>query len=153
MKAHHHLGSVLAILIGVYVAVTAYKLGLGSLHKPGAGFIFFWAAVLLIVLAGIDLGISIRGKARESSEEKPLWKGFRWHKVIWVLAGLSAYTYFFNALGFLLSTFLVMLFLFKIVEPFKWVNAILGSLLTIAIVYAVFGVWLKVPFPSGFLGF
>jgi putative tricarboxylic transport membrane protein len=153
MKAHHHLGSILAILIGAYVAITAYKLGLGSLHRPGAGFIFFWAAVLLIVLAATDLGISIPGRAREISDEKPLWKGFRWHKVVLVLAGLSASTYFFNGLGFLLSTFFVMLFLFKIVEPFKWVNAILGSLLTLAIVYAVFGIWLKVPFPSGFLGF
>jgi putative tricarboxylic transport membrane protein len=150
MKFHHHLGGVLGITIGIYVAVSAYRLGIGSLHKPGAGFIFFWAGILLAAMAGIDLLNSLKEKKRA---EKPLWKGFRWDKVILVLIGLSAYAYFFDALGFLPSTFLIMFFLFKAVEPIKWVNAILGSLLTMAIVYAVFGVWLKVPFPAGFLGF
>jgi putative tricarboxylic transport membrane protein len=150
---HHYIGSILMILVGIYVAAGAVKLGIGSVNKPGAGFIFLWLAVILASLAMIDLVTTILENKRTSAIRKPLWKGFRWGKVILVLAGVGVYAIVLDMLGFILSTFLVLLFLFKVVEPFKWRDAIIGSLLTISVVYAVFGIWLKVPFPSGILGY
>ena len=141
------------ILVGFYVAAGAIRLGVGSVSKPGAGFIFVWLAVILAGLAVIDLVNNIIENNKKSAVQKPLWKGFRWGKVIFVLAGVGVYAIVLDILGFILSTFLVLLFLFKVVEPFKWRDAIIGSVLTIAVVYAVFGIWLKVPFPSGILGY
>ena len=141
------------ILVGFYVTAGAVRLGVGSVNKPGAGFIFFWLALILAGLAAIDLVITIIGTKRNSAIRKPLWKGFRWGKVILVLAGVSVYAFVLDILGFILSTFLVLFFLFKAVEPVKWRDAIIGSVLTIAVVYAVFGIWLKVPFPTGIFGF
>jgi len=92
-------------------------------------------------------------KAAVDKKEKPIWVGVRWQKVLLVLAGLSLYTYLFNYLGFLTATFLLMVFLFKAVEPTKWWISIVGSLTTILISYGIFQLWLKVPFPQGFLGF
>ena len=141
------------ILVGTYVATGAIRLGIGSVNKPGAGFIFFWLAVLLICLATIDLATTIVESKRSNAIQKPLWKGFRWGKVILILVGLGVYAIVLDILGFILSTFLVLFFLFKVVEPVKWRDAIIGSLLTISVVYAVFGIWLKVPFPAGIFGY
>ena len=150
---HYYIGNILIILVGFYVAAGAVRLGVGSVNKPGAGFIFLWLAVILVGLAVIDLVTSIIGNKRKSAGRKPLWKGFRWGKVILVLAGVSVYTIVLDILGFIFSTFFVLLFLFKAVEPVEWKDAVIGSVLTIAVVYAVFGIWLKVPFPAGIFGF
>ena len=150
---HYYIGSILMILVGIYVATGAIRLGVGSVSKPGAGFIFLWLAIILAALAVIDLVTTVIANNKKNTIRKPLWKGFRWGKVILVLAGVGVYAIVLDILGFILSTFLVLFFLFKVVEPVKWRDAIIGSLLTIAVVYAVFGIWLKVPFPSGILGY
>jgi putative tricarboxylic transport membrane protein len=155
MKRYYGIESILWLVIGVYTAISAYRLGLGKLRQPGPGFIFFLAASLLIILSIIDLGMALIGKSKTDKDEKnePIWLGVRWQKVLLVLTGLSIYAYVFNFLGFLLSTFLLMIFLFKAVEPTKWWKSILGTLITILISYGVFRIWLKVPFPTGVLGF
>lgn len=155
MKRYYGIESILWLVIGVYTAISAYRLGLGKLRQPGLGFIFFLAASLLIILSIIDLGMALIGKSKTDKDEKnePIWLGVRWQKVLLVLTGLSIYAYVFNFLGFLLSTFLLMIFLFKAVEPTKWWKSILGTLITILISYGVFRIWLKVPFPTGVLGF
>lgn len=153
MKIHHLTGSIFWLIIGAYVAISAYKLGLGYLGKPGPGFIFFCAGLLLLFLAGVDLAAGFIAKRETYNKERPLWLGTRWQKVLLVLGALSGYVYFFNILGFLLSTFLLMVFLFKAVEPTKWWIAILGSLITILASYGIFELWLKVSFPQGILGF
>jgi hypothetical protein len=141
--------------MGVYTAIRAYRLGLGRLREPGPGFIFFLAASLLIILSIIDLGMTFIGKPKTDKDEKkePIWLGVRWQKVLLVLIGLSIYVFIFNFLGFLLSTFLLMMFLFKAVEPTKWWISILASVITILFSYGIFQVWLKVPFPNGILAF
>ena len=153
MKSHHQAASLFWLIIGVYVAITAYRLGLGHFHKPGPGFIFFWTALFLIILSAIDLATALRDKSPKGEKEMPLWSGIQWSKVLSVLVGLSVYVYLFNILGFLLSTFLLMIFLFKGVEPMKWWVSILSSLIAILITSSVFQLWLKVPFPTGILGF
>ena len=155
MKAHQRIGNVFWLMIGMYIAIKSYLLGLGNLRHPGSGFIFFVAALLLIILSAIDLAGTFIKKPKKDQgiEEHPLWAGFRWGKVLLVIGGLSAYIYSFNFLGFSLSTFLLMVFLFKGVEFTKWWIAIMSSLITILISYGLFKVWLKVPFPNGLLGF
>jgi hypothetical protein len=155
MQAHQRIGNIFWLMVGVYVAIKAYLLGLGHLRHPGAGFIFFVTAFLLIVLGVIDLaGSFIRKPEKEQiSERHPLWAAFRWRKVLLIVGILSAYIYSFDFLGFFLSTFLLMVLLFKGVEFTKWWIAIVNSLITVLISYGIFKVWLKVPFPVGFLGF
>jgi putative tricarboxylic transport membrane protein len=145
--------SIFWFIIGVFVAIYAYQLGLGRLYKPGPGFIFFLAGLLLTILSIIDIAGIFIGKYIPGKDEKEesVWLGFRWQKVLLVLGALSAYAYFFNMLGFLLSTFLLMVFLFKAVKPTRWWIAIVSSLVTTLLSYVIFKVWLMVPFPPGIL--
>jgi hypothetical protein len=149
MKVHDYMGSIFWLGIGLYVCVGAYRLGFGTYQEPGSGFIFMFSGSLLTVLSLIDL---LRTFLRKVESRKKIWSGLKWLNVILVLIGLSAYVYFFELSGFFLSSFLLMLFLFKVVEPTKWRVAIVSSLITISIAYIIFSVWLKVPFPKGFLG-
>jgi len=147
------MGSIFWIIIGIGAAINAYQLGLGRLHQPGPGFIFFIASSLLVIFGVIDLTVTLMGRAKTDKEKEPVQLGPRWPKVLFILVVLSVYVYFFSILGFLLSTFLLLVFLFKAVEPTKWWIAIVGSVITILISYGIFEIWLMVPFPRGFLGF
>jgi len=140
-------------MIGVYVAVNAYYLDLGHFYQPGPGLIFFLVALLLIILGIIDLAEIFIGTSKWDKEEEPIWSGVLWKNVLLVLTLLSAYVYFLSVLGFLLSTFLLMVFLFKAGEPTRWWIAIVSGLITIFFSYGIFKIWLKVPFPRGILGF
>jgi putative tricarboxylic transport membrane protein len=153
MKVHQRIGSIFWLIIGMYTAIKGYLLGLGNLRHPGPGFIFFVAALFLIILSLIDIGTSSRQVDKERDTKQHLWTGLRWKKVLMVTGILLAYIYSFDLLGFFLSTFFLMVLLFKGVEFTKWWVAILSSLITISISYGIFNVWLKVPFPTGMLGF
>jgi hypothetical protein len=112
---------------------------------------FFWVGAIMI---GLSLFIFIRairerGKAEET---KILWSQVQWKKNIYVLAALFLYAYAFSLLGFILSTVLLLIFLFKAVEPQRWSVAILGAFLTTLTSYAVFHLWLGTQLPKGFLG-
>lgn len=154
MIMHHRAGSLLWLAMGIYTTLSAYRLGLGSFRQPGPGFIFFLMALLLTLLSAIDLGTTFFGRSNGGKEEydEPLWIGLRWRKILLVITGMSVYIYVFDFLGFLLSTFLLLVFLFKAVEPTRWWVSILSSLITMLLSYGVFGLWLKVPFPQGILG-
>jgi len=155
MKKHQQVFSIFWMLVGVYFTISGYRLGIGSLHKPGPGLIFFLAALLLTILSIIDLVGTFRGKsvAEEDKKKDSLWSSVRWQKVLIVLGGLLAYACFLNILGFLLSTSLLMFFLYKVVEPTGWLVAGVSSISTILFSYLIFEVWLKVSLPVGFLGF
>jgi putative tricarboxylic transport membrane protein len=152
MKLHQLGAGIFWFIIGLGAAAHAYQLGLGDFHKPGPGFIFFWAALFLVVMSSIDLaGILMRGKT--DKEPKTLWVGKKWHKVLLVLAILVTYVFCFNVLGFYLSSFLLMVLLLKAVKPTRWWIAIMSGIIAVLISYGLFKVWLDVPFPGGILGF
>ena len=153
MNADHWLPKIFWIVIGIYVAIHAYQLGLGHFHSPGPGFIFFGAALFLSILGAFDLGGTLIRGPQEGREEDSVWLGVQWQKILLVLGILFAYTFFLSYLGFSLSTFLLMILLLKIVEPTQWWVAILGSMITTLITYYVFKVWLEVPFPKGLIRF
>jgi hypothetical protein len=139
--------------VAVYFGVNAYKLGLGHMYKPGAGLFIFVAAVLLLFFSSIDLAGSFLLETKGDTEKMPIWSGLQWQKILFVTLSIAAYIYFFNHLGFLCSTFLLMTFIFKVVGFRKWGNAIFSSLIITLIFYVVFKSLIGFPFPSGFLGF
>lgn len=152
MKGHQRISSIFWIVLGMYVAIHAYRLGIGHFRQPGPGLIFFLAALFIIILGIFDLAGGFI-KIFKTDEEKPIWSGVQWPNVLIILAILLIYVFVLNVLGFILSTFLLMLSLFKAIEPTRWWVAIVSSIITTLLSYGIFEIWLKVPFPHGFLGF
>jgi putative tricarboxylic transport membrane protein len=136
-------------LFGIY---QSYKLGLGTLHQPGSGFLFFWTGALVAILS---LVVIIRSY-RELSPAEAKEAGFgKWNvgKTALVLVALFVYTALLDVLGFLIVTFLLFVFLLGIVEKKKWIFAVSVSLVVTVLAYLLFETGLQSELPKGLLSF
>jgi len=133
--------------IAAYVCIGGYKFGFGSFREPGPGFIFIISGSFLAILSLIDFCQTLKKNASSN-----LVLGLHWRKATLVFICVFAYSYIFNFLGFVLSTFLLLMFLFKTTGATKWWHAILASFITTMVAYIVFSVWLQIQFPKGILG-
>ena len=76
-----------------------------------------------------------------------------WNKSGLVVAASIAYILLLPILGFLIATFLFLLFLGNLIELRRWKTVLIVSALSAGISYLVFGVWLLCQFPKGFFNF
>ena len=77
----------------------------------------------------------------------------RWKKLVLILAILFSYALILDKLGHVISTFLLLFFLFRFVEAQRWIVTIVGSLIVSLVSYGVFDKWLKMQLPKGIWGF
>jgi putative tricarboxylic transport membrane protein len=129
-------------------ALGSWRLEVGSLHSPGAGFLPFYAAILFGALAFVSLLQDLKDMTGPASE---IWGGVRWDRWLAMVASLFIYVAVLDWLGFMLATFLLMLVLFRLLEPYRWTTVILFSLLTMGSAYLFFVVLLDSRLPRGSL--
>jgi putative tricarboxylic transport membrane protein len=141
--------SLLWAVIGFYIAFEGYRLKLGTLHNPGSGFIIFWGG-LVIFTVGLAL-FAITFTSREVEERRNLWKGRNWTSGIKVMASLFAFVFVLKWVGFLLSTFLLLLFLLKSMGHQRWRTTFFIAGLTTVSCYIIFGVLIDTQLPKGIL--
>ena len=151
MWSRDTISSLFWAAIGIGICGGGYELGLGNLHNPGGGFMFFWVGVIMIGLSFSILAQAVRQKAI-AGEMTTAWAGTSLKKIVSVLAALFIYAYLLTPLGFIPATILLLLFLFKAVEPQRWPWAVLGAVVSTLVAYGVFQLWLKCQLPSGILG-
>jgi len=151
VKKKDILSSLFWLAVGFGVCYGGYDLELGTLRDPGSGFMFFWVGVIMV---GLSLAVLVKAvRMKPDQKGVGLLRGeVRWAKILSVLAALVLYAYVFPHLGFILSTVLLLLFLFKAVEPQKWSWAVLGAVISTLTAYGVFQLWLGTQLPRGFLG-
>jgi putative tricarboxylic transport membrane protein len=138
------------VVLSTAVCAEAWRLKVGGVHNPGPGFLPFYTAILLGFLALISLLQTL--KSAEGSASK-IWGGIHYGKLAILLGTLFLYVLFFERLGFLLGTFLLLLVLFRIMEPYGWKTVLLCSVLTTAGTYFFFVILLESRLPRGALGF
>ena len=139
------------LLVAIVVSVVAFRLGLGNFRVPSIGFMPFGAAVLLGLLSIVSFFQAVaKEKAAKST---PLFRGMLWPRVVFAFAALLAYAQIIPLGGYNITTFLLMTFLFWIVERQKMWKVVAYAFLTTVITYYVFSKWLNCQFPIGPLGF
>jgi len=151
MKKYDQISSFIFLLLAAYICIESLRLPLGSWRDPGAGFLPMGSGLclgILSILAYLQARFRSRDEARGSWYSKERWKS-----LLAILAVLFAYSLILDFLGFLMSTFILLLLLFRLVEPQRWVVAVGGSALASLAAYAVFEVWLKTQLPKGIFGF
>lgn len=149
---HHDRGSGLFwLLVSAYALVESFRLGIGTLQNPGMGFMSFGSSGLLGILSLILFLKPSFSKAEKKVE--PIFSGTSWERVLFLLMALLIYVKLMPVAGYLVSTFLLMSFLFWIVQRGKVWGALLFSFLTTTLTYWVFSKWLNCQFPSGIIGF
>jgi len=141
------------LLIGGAFAIASLQLNFGSVHRPGPGFLPFWTASGLILVAGFSFARELVEFHRRKSASGERLFDSSVLKVIGTIVVLAVYAVGLEWLGYNLSTFVLFLFLFKVGGFRSWFNIVLAAFLTTSLSYLFFGFWLAVRFPKGFLGF
>ncbi len=145
-------GVVLLVLAG-YVIGEAWRMPESGTFGPGAGFLPFWVGVLLAVLAVLLL-VSVRTRqATEKDEKNPFPKHKPLLAITEVLAGLAAYIFLIEVLGFIVDTFLYVTFLLAAVERQNWRKTVTVAALTTIGLYVIFQVLLTIGLPKNMFGF
>jgi len=151
MKVYDQTSSLFWLLVSISVFVESIRLGIGTLQNPGRGFLTFGASGILGILSLIlFLRASLR---KEKIKAAHFFAGPLWKRVLLVLIVLVVYSRFMPVLGYLISTFLLMIVLFWILERGKLVFVFVSSILATIVTYFVFSKWLNCQFPDGLFGF
>jgi hypothetical protein len=150
MKVYDQTSSLFWLLLSICVSLESLSLGIGTLRNPGMGFMSFWTSVILGILSLALLFQACR-KKQETGLKTPA-AGHLWKRVLLVLIVLGLYCAAMPILGYLISTFILMGFLFWILKRTQVWQAVLWSVLATLITYYVFSKWLNCQFPDGLFG-
>jgi len=151
MRRYDFLSGLFLLLLSAGTCIMAYRLGLGDVHNPGPGLIPFGVAALLFLMS---MGLSLKSvlKIRNRYQERGVFQGIDWRRVVLVLCVLLGFGIAFDFLGFPICTFLLMILLLGGVGHQKWWFTLVISFLTVFCSYLIFVVWLECPFPKGPFG-
>lgn len=150
------IGNIFFIVLSIIVCVYSIKINIGSVSNPGSGFLPFVSAIFfgtLSVILIIKLSIFKKSQQRETCSEFVEQKRFTKSRkrIIFVILSLSVYIIMMPKLGYLISTFLLMVFLFGFTRQMKWYLVLIYSFSVVLISYLVFEIWLSCQFPRGVL--
>jgi hypothetical protein len=139
------------LMFAVFITVESCRLGLGSWNNPGTGYFTFGASIILELMSLKVIAKGLRGQSEEENEfsdSEPL----RWHNVVFILAGTVVYAFIFEWLGFIPSTFLLIIYLLRVISTKRWFLTLLTALSCAAGAYILFDWLLGAELPKGFLG-
>jgi putative tricarboxylic transport membrane protein len=152
MGKANQVTAIFCLVLGLAVIYGSYRVGYGMLSQPGPGFLSFWCG---IALSGLSLLVFAQGRLAQRRGDggslRQLWAGMKWPKGVYVVLALILYTLTSSSLGFSLSTMVLLVFLFKAIQPQKWSVALGGALITSLLSFVVFARLLDVQLPRGIL--
>ena len=152
MKRFDKIGAFICLLIAGVAIWQSSVIPIGRIGKPGPGFLPFWVGIILAILS---VALWIEATLRKPTEETRhfLSGEGRWTYVISTGVGLLVYAAIMEPLGFVISTFLLLIFLFWYVGKQKIWVVFLGSFLVTFFTHLIFRVGLKVQLPTGLFRF
>jgi putative tricarboxylic transport membrane protein len=150
-KSEMMTGIVLMVLSG-FVIWEALEMPPSATFGPGAGFLPFWLGIVLAVLATI-LFVSAWRRPATEKEGEPVFPGKQaLFTIVLTLTGLAGYILLIEVLGYLMDTFLFIVFLMKAVEREKWPLTLMIAAGTTAVLFFTFQILLKITLPSNMFG-
>ena len=134
----------LTLIFGAAAAYESAKLPFGTIHNPGPGFFPWWTSVVLVLLALVLLAQALTPRSTTVGKGSG-----RIAKVAALLIVLGAYIFLLDPLGYLLCTFLLVLFMLRAIDTQRWAVALGVAAITAVGSYVVFAIWLSIPLPRG----
>ena len=150
MRRRELAAAAVLLAFGLFAITQALGLRFGTLAAPGPGFVPLGLA-LSLCLASIGLIVGALGATpagEVASNASP-----RRFAVAGTLVALLLYALLLEWLGFLLTTFALLVFFFRALQRQSWLVVVTGSLATSLLSYLVFKTWLGVNLPGGLLSF
>lgn len=133
--------SVLLLAAILYFA-EAQTLAFGMPNAPKSGFLPILAGMIAILLAVVLL-FQTKKKTKEQERKEPV----NWAKFNFILVGMVFYVTMLGTVGFLLSTWILLIYLFKVADTEGWfVPTMVGAVTSVSF-YFLFVRYLLVPLP------
>ena len=137
------------LLLSCSLSIESYRLGLSTAHRPGPGLFPFIAAIAIGLIAVFRLVSSLRKSSPDDNFEPGIASETR--LVLYVIAGMTAYAFLLDLLGFLFCTFLLVAFYLRVIAARRW-PATLSFAAAVALPsHFFFDVLLKAEMPRGLL--
>jgi hypothetical protein len=153
-------GAVLVVVAGAYLLANL-RHPLDTLANPGPGVFPLAAALLLLALAAMQLGRAVgalvRARGIPSSDPAAHAGGgadqapANQRAPSLMMAILVGYLVVVSRIGFLSSSFVLVVLCSRLMGTRGWRGPIALALGVVLCCYLLFVVWLKVPLPTGFL--
>ncbi len=150
MKRANLAAAIGLLLLAGFILFESRHLSFGTFRVPHTGFYPKILTGLVLLLSLVCLAQTLREKTIDRPTEKIPAEG--WFRIGATLATLIGFALVLEWLGFLLSTFLLMVLLLRAIEAPKWSKVIVVALVTAALSYGIFSWLLGVPLPAGVLG-
>ncbi len=150
-KADRITGGVM-LLFALGVIAMARQMPMFAEFGPGAGFLPFWLAVLIGVLA-ILMVVNAGGHRGEHEEGSSLPTRQGAIRSAIAFAALVVYVLLLQVLGFVIPTLIMITFLMKVLGRDTWKNSIVIAVAGTVGLYVVFGILLEVSLPASLLNY
>jgi putative tricarboxylic transport membrane protein len=137
------------LIFSFYVSFESYRLGLTTANRPGPGFFPCIAAIGIGLIAASRLINSVRVSAPD--ENFTLGTADETGLVLGVIAGMTAYAFLLDLLGFFLCTFLLVAFYLRLIAARRWTTALTFAAAVAFTSHLFFDVLLKAELPRGLL--
>jgi putative tricarboxylic transport membrane protein len=139
----------LMVLAGLVIR-EALELEVGTPTNPGSGFMVCGAAAALGLLA---LHQCVRSLAARAPATESAVARIRWSRIVAVVSAILLYILALRPVGYLVCTFLLLSFLFQVLEHGHWVARTIGAAMTAFATYVIFAKMLQLNLPRGLLTF
>ncbi|MBW2148747.1 MAG: tripartite tricarboxylate transporter TctB family protein [Deltaproteobacteria bacterium] len=151
MRFYDFVSTLAFCILGLLVIVGGIRLGFGHWNDPGQGFMAILSGITLSILSVLWLAITLVKKSTSGTTKTFFPAPDSYKKMILTLLPVVLYALLLNKLGFLITTFLFLIFLFKVIEPQRWSKAIGTAFIATVCSFCLFQLWLNVQFPDGLI--
>jgi putative tricarboxylic transport membrane protein len=140
----------LTFIIGVISIVGGFIYGIGSFPNLGRGAYPVFVGLIISVLS-IFLFFSTAGE--ETKAEGEAGSKTNNKRIMILLLVLALYVLLVNQIGFLILSFLLLMFLQKLMGQTGWRTPVVISVITVIVFWILFKKWLDVQLPDGLFKF
>jgi hypothetical protein len=149
MRLYDIISTIFFLILGVGVIVGGVRFGFGEWGQPGPGFICVLSGVLLSLFSGGWLLFTLVKQRSFEPTKSFFCRAGGYKNVAIIVFALMIYIFLMGAVGFMIATFIFLIFLFKAIGKKSWKLALTISLLVTISSILVFQLWLGIPFPEG----
>ncbi len=149
MRDHDLRTSAVFFCLGLFVAFYSLQYGLGRFSSPKSG---FWPFLIGLSLCGFSGATFVRAFLDKSKTKEQLWGKIKYWRLVFTTVSLIAYAFLLSGIGYLTSSFLLLLFNLRYLGLQSWRKSALVAVFATVISYILFKS-MDTDLPKGFLGF
>ncbi len=150
MKSRDVASSIVLLLFSLFFWCQVLTLPIGQATHPDTG---LWPLVLAVLISAASLVFFVKAlRGTDGSRQRFFSRPGSWKQVALSTAILFVFACLFLRLGYLLSTFGLILVFLRVLNSQKWWIAFTTACLTAGLSYLLFGWALGIEIPKGLLG-